>query len=75
MEKQECKICSCKPYFYSDGMYSEYESGIDLAMGGWTSLRAGKDANNKIIMYGQGDGLTKLYYPKYCPECGRKLHD
>lgn len=75
MKNKNCKICNTKPYFYSDGMYSEYESSIDLATGGWTTLKAGKDKDDKVIMYGQGDGLTEFYYPKYCPECGRKLHD
>jgi len=24
-------------------------------------------------MYGKGDDETDFYYPKYCPECGRRL--
>lgn len=75
MKKQDCKICGFKPKFYIDGMYNLYESCFDLATGGWTELRAGKDKDGKVIMYGQGDGETNFYYPKYCPECGRKLHD
>lgn len=75
MVKTECKICGIKPSFWSDGTYLRYESAITLVDGGWTALRAGKDENDKVIMYGYGDGKTDLYYPKYCPECGRKLHD
>lgn len=70
--KKECKICSCKPSFY-DEEYSLYHSTIMLVDGGWTEVVAGKDKNNKVIICGQGDGNTRFYYPKYCPECGRKL--
>ena len=74
MENKECKICGLKQHFYMDGMYNLYDSCIDLARGGWTEVRAGKDKDNKVIIYGQGDGTTEPYHPKYCPECGRKLH-
>lgn len=71
--ENKCKICGCKPYFDHNESYSLFGSSIELASGGWTDLRAGKNENNKVIMYGLGDGETDLYYPKYCPECGRKL--
>jgi len=75
MKKTMCKICGIKAQFYNDGCFNYYDSSISLAKGGWTSLCAGKDENDKVVMYGYGDGKTDLYYPKYCPECGRKLHD
>ena len=75
MENKECKICSCQQAEDVDGYVDLYASTIEIVQGGWTSLRAGKDKDGKVIMYGMGDGDTELYYPKYCPECGRKLHD
>ena len=72
-KNKQCKICGIKPSFYSDGLHNLFDSCIDLVNGGWTAVRAGKDKENKVIIYGQGDGETDLYYPKYCPECGRKL--
>lgn len=75
MKNKECKICGLKPQFYSDGTYSRYDSAIELTSGGWTNVFAAKDENNKVCIYGLGDDYTENYYPKYCPECGRKLHD
>lgn len=75
MKNKECKMCSIQPKFIVD-RYNYYESTIDLGSGcsGWTSLRRGKDENNKVVIIATGDD-SEYYYPKYCPECGRKLHD
>lgn len=72
----DCKICSCKPVIIDGWHFEEYESTIDLTGGtsAWTSLRGGKDRNNKVVIRVAGDDEV-YYYPKYCPECGRKLHD
>lgn len=75
MENKECKICGLKPQFYSDGTYNRYDSAVELTFGGWTSVYVAKDENDKVYIYGCGDDYTENYYPKYCPECGRKLHD
>ena len=32
-----------------------------------------KDKVNKIVIWGSGEDSTDYYYPKFCPECGRKL--
>lgn len=75
MENKECKICRLKAHFWDDGEYLQYESSVKLVDGGWTSIFAAKDENDKVYIYGLGDDYTENYYPKYCPECGRKLHD
>ena len=31
------------------------------------------DSTNKIAIWGSGEDRTDYYYPKFCPECGRKL--
>lgn len=69
-----CKYCSMKPKLY-DTWYCYYESGIELAEGGWTSLYIGADDEGRVAMWGCGDGETNFYYPKFCPECGRRLRD
>lgn len=73
MANKDCKICGCKPSFCGD-YYDKYESTIELSSEDWISLRAGKDENSKVFLYAQGDEEC-YYYPKYCPECGRKLRD
>ncbi|MCM1437779.1 MAG: hypothetical protein NC131_01015 [Roseburia sp.] len=64
---------TAKPRNTIEEQFNGYDSSISLARGGWTSLYAGKDENDKVVMYGYGDGRTDYYYPKYCPECGCKL--
>ena len=76
MKDKECRICSCEPCFWCDNIeYSRFDSTICLAEGGYSQLRAGKDEDNKVVMFGCGNDYTEAYYPKYCPECGQKLHD
>ena len=72
---KKCRLCSIEPKYIGD-RYDEYESTIDLGSGcgGWTSLRGGKDGQGKTIIIAKGDD-EEYYYPKFCPECGRKLHD
>lgn len=31
------------------------------------------DSTNRIAIWGSGEDSTDYYYPKFCPECGRKL--
>lgn len=73
----ECTLCSIKPFFYDDGVeglrYSQYESSKVLSAGPWTWIKACKDEDNRLALYAVGDENTELYYPKFCPECGRRL--
>lgn len=38
----------------------------------WTQLNFGIQHDGKYILWASGEGRSE-YYPKYCPECGRKL--
>lgn len=73
----KCSLCSMKPFFYDDRLdglcWSQYDSSKVISSGPWTWLRACKDKDNRLALYGVGDDYTELYYPKFCPECGRKL--
>lgn len=72
MSKENCKFCYQKPVFYGD-WFDRYESGVSIAEGGWASVFIGADRDGKTVIYACSDGWTDDYYPKYCPECGRKL--
>ena len=71
--QQPCKLCGKKPFFYHDGTYTQHESTIVVAEGGWTTVRIGPDKDGRIFIVGVSDGETERYYPKFCPECGRAL--
>lgn len=47
---------------------------IRLAFGDYTSLYLRPTLNGRLVLVAYGEGEAK-YYPKYCPECGRKLDD
>lgn len=68
-----CPLCNMKPFFTLDGEWSQFESSKELESGPWTKLYACIDKNGSLAMYGAGDSTTDLYYPRFCPECGREL--
>ena len=70
---RKCKFCNQVPVIDKDWGYDKYKNEIQLTGGGWTALYIGVDEHGKICMRACGDGYTENYYPKYCPECGRKL--
>lgn len=77
-EKQSCSLCAIKPYFYEglrgdEKEYSKHESSRVLSSGPWSWLKVCKDQNDRLAIYAVGDEDTELYYPNFCPECGRKL--
>ncbi len=72
MRKNGCEFCNQKPVF-SQGKYREFESRIRLATGPWVRMYIGADENGRVVMRAYTDGSSGNYYPKYCPECGRKL--
>lgn len=39
----------------------------------WSWLMADFDKDGRVFMYAEGDDRSDHYYPKWCPECGRKL--
>lgn len=73
----DCPLCSIKPFFYPDRIgglcWSKYESSKVLSSGPGSWLKACEDKYNRLALYAVGDEDTGLYYPKFCPECGRRL--
>ena len=47
---------------------------ITITNGYNTYLDVGIDENLRLYFKAIGDDETDKYYPKYCPECGRKLN-
>lgn len=53
---------------------SEKKRGLCTHIGGnWTEVFKGRDSIGFYIA-GVGDGYTDRYYPKFCPECGRRIN-
>lgn len=75
-----CKLCGMKPEYRIDPYtgYREYTGDWDnefkMADGPWTSLYGGVTSDGRIRLTATGDGRAD-YFPKYCPECGRRLED
>lgn len=74
-----CKLCGMKPKFeynqYTNSVdFRDYDNEFDIADGPWTVMYAGVDADGRIRLTAEGDGRAD-YYPKFCPECGRRLTD
>lgn len=67
-----CKYCERKPVFNKFGYFDEYENEETICIGIWSSISFGVDENGEFVIVAHGDGPT-YYYPKYCPECGRKV--
>lgn len=69
-----CKYCSRKPECDSSGMFYEWDNEEEIARGAWTEIHIGVDERGRLRLTACGDGRAD-YFPKYCPECGRKLDD
>ena len=48
-------------------------SYIVLETGWWISLVRGVTEDGRICIHADAEDSTDNYYPKFCPECGRKL--
>ena len=70
--QEQCLYCHQKLVLY-DGCYDEHANQIALVKDDWTLLAIGVDQSGNVVMRACGDDYTEDYYPKYCPECGRKL--
>lgn len=68
---EKCPYCERKPKFGKYG-YDQYNSETNLAEEPYTSLTIGVDESGKIYMDANGEYFAR-YFPKYCPECGRRL--
>lgn len=57
-----CKLCKNKP-----------KTNQTIEEGSHIVLNAGIDEKSRLYFEAIGESYTDRYYPKYCPECGRKL--
>ena len=71
--RKPCNLCGIKPEFYRSGGYMGLESKVLLADGGSTTLHFGIDASRTFFIQAIGEDEGDRYYPKFCPECGRRL--
>ena len=53
----------------------EIGSKFLVADGSYTALYLEIIDEDRIGMYGAGDDYTDYYFPKFCPECGRRLRE
>ena len=69
-------ICDIRPY--SDDDEESFDDEIDeeqsIATGPYASLSFGVEHGGRYVMIASGEGEA-FYYPKFCPECGRRLVD
>lgn len=68
-----CKYCEQVPNY--DPYYPEeyWDNEVDLSLAPtWTKMRMGVSPDHRYYIAAYGDDRA-WYYPKYCPECGRKL--
>ena len=49
------------------------DDSVELSNATWTSIKFGIQHNGRYVIWASGDDRAE-YYPKYCPECGRKLY-
>lgn len=71
--RESCRLCSIKPKFYTPKEYDPYESRVILAEGVWSGLYFGVKEDGTLFMLAAGEDESDYYYPKFCPECGRRL--
>ncbi len=62
--KTDCPICTLKRGH--EWILSDKRSFV--------LLNGGRNYDGNIYLVAVGEYDEERYYPKYCPECGRKLH-
>lgn len=74
---RKCKFCKDRvSKYWDDGVdtyFSEFDNSDSMAHSDLIDVRMGVDENGKYIIFAIGEETSNYYYPKYCPECGRKL--
>lgn len=73
-------ICFIKPSIEDDNYCGYGDNVIDdvkyLGYGAWNEIALdllfGVQHNGRYVIWATGDDNAE-YYPKFCPECGRKL--
>lgn len=68
---EKCQFCEREPVFGKYG-YDQYNSESCLAEEPYTSLYIGVEESGMVYMDANGEYVER-YYPKFCPECGRRL--
>lgn len=68
-----CRFCHMRPNFDKFGAFTRANNHIELAAGGYSGLYIGPNEKGETVMYACGEDYSDYYYPKFCPECGRKL--
>lgn len=69
-----CSFCTARYAAFMQWQHDR-EQRKELVPGGWTTLERGVDKDNRTFIVAVGDDETDRYYPKFCPECGRKLEN
>lgn len=64
-----CKFCNRKVKLDKQGIYYAFNNEKYFL----TGACVGVDSQGKVYLESYGDDYSDRYYPKYCPECGRKL--
>ncbi len=74
-EQKNCPFCHQTPVFLrnSIGTLDVTKCQKELTSGEWTTLYIGVDPKGHPVLRACGDDCTDDYYPKFCPECGRRL--
>ena len=62
---KSCKYCNQEP--------ETIDVCVAAGEGAYAALYMGVDENANLKMYASGENNSDDYYPKFCPECGRKL--
>lgn len=67
-----CEFCDLR-YDESGQFTWDKEKHTSVVSGSWLTIERGVEQNGRLFLEGVSDDYTDRYYPKYCPECGRKL--
>jgi len=74
-----CKFCEIRKY--DPNNYGKNNINVLLGKGEYSACYIGialpnkNDKLNHLAIWGEGDDETSYYYPRYCPECGRKINE
>lgn len=67
-----CEFCDIK-YDPSKELGFEREQRFAVVPYCYVQLLRGIDEDGRIFMVASGEDETCYYYPKFCPDCGKKL--
>ena len=68
-----CKIRKWDPNHQNNSVYLTYSANVGGAEMGIVEPQEDDTTNHIAIWTTDEDGIKDYYYPKFCPECGRKL--